>query len=76
MDFIKNNPHPEKSNIPDCVCRAITLALELPYKKVYNELIAAGWSLQQNERSGGIFVWLKILARKLKFEFDFCPTAN
>jgi hypothetical protein len=32
-----------KGNASDCVCRAIAIATEQPYRKVYDELSAFGW---------------------------------
>ena len=40
--WIKANPNPMKKEVPDCVIRAIAIALNRPWVDVYDELCATG----------------------------------
>jgi len=40
----------ETKHADDCVCRAIAIATERPYPKIYAELKAVGWSEFRNDR--------------------------
>lgn len=36
--WVKANPNPGKKNVPDCMIRAICIALNMPWKTVHKEL--------------------------------------
>lgn len=38
--WVYANPNPEKKNVPDCVIRAICIALNKPWEEVFDELSA------------------------------------
>ena len=40
--WIKANPNPMRKEVPDCVIRAIAIALNRPWVDVYDELCATG----------------------------------
>lgn len=40
--WIKANPNPGKKEVPDCVIRAISIALNMPWTVVYDELCYLG----------------------------------
>lgn len=40
--WIRANPNPQKKEVPDCVVRAISIALNKPWFVVYDDLCALG----------------------------------
>ena len=40
--WVKANPNPGIKNVPDCVIRAISIALDKPWLKVYDDLYQLG----------------------------------
>lgn len=48
-EFIRYNANTRNANAPDCVCRAISLAFDIPYNTIHKELLAEMHN--QNETS-------------------------
>jgi hypothetical protein len=42
-----------KGKVDDCVCRAIAIATEQPYRVVYNAMSAFGWFPEGEGKRGG-----------------------
>lgn len=43
--WVKANPNPAGQMVPDCVVRAVSIALGIPWLQVYDELYAVGRSV-------------------------------
>ena len=59
--WIYANPNPEKKDVPDCVIRAICIALNKPWNEVFDELseVAANdYSITSDDRVWGHYLWL------------------
>lgn len=53
--WVKANPNPLKKEVPDCVIRAISIALNRPWVVVYDDLCAAGYeSMKEQYGMGGM----------------------
>lgn len=60
--WIKANPNPEKKEVPDCVIRAICIALNMPWEQVSDELYAiarADHSVTLDDNVWGHYLYLK-----------------
>lgn len=70
--WVKVNPNPAGQMVPDCVVRAICVALDLPWLQVYDELYAIGRSVYNMPSSDS--VWGRYLYEK-GFEPFILPRA-
>ena len=58
--WIYANPNPEKKNVPDCVIRAICIALNKSWGEVFNELsevAARDHSITSDDHVWGHYLW-------------------
>jgi hypothetical protein len=54
------NPNPEQKDVPDCVIRAICIALNKPWDEVFDELsetAAEDHSITSDDRVWGHYLW-------------------
>lgn len=60
--WVKANPNPGKRIVPDCVVRAVSIALNLPWLVVYDEICAAGrrnYSMPSSDEIWGLYLYQK-----------------
>lgn len=72
--WIRCNPNPEHKHVPDCMIRAICIALNMTWDEVYDELAALG--KQERDVMNHDPVWGKYLYQKGFEPFllpDTCP---
>lgn len=58
--FIMANPNPEQKNVPDCVIRAICIALNKTWDEVFFELSMMAWcdcSITSDDHVWGHYLW-------------------
>lgn len=74
------NPNPQGKNVGDCTVRAIALATEQDWNKVYLDLCIQGYMLSDMPSSNN--VWMAYLAnlgwayQRLQDSCPFCYTVN
>jgi len=64
--WIYANPNPEEQNVPDCVIRAISIALKITWEEAYDAVVAIGRRVH-NMPSADV-VWGRYL-----YEMGFMP---
>lgn len=71
--WIEYNPNPQGKNVGDCVVRAISKALDLPWKKTYILLCVEG--LMRADLPSSNDVWSKFLKSKgfKRCTIEDCP---
>lgn len=60
--WVRTNPNPAKKNAPDCVIRAICIALNLPWMQVHDELCSLSgddYSVPSDDNVWGHYLYLK-----------------
>ena len=60
--WIKANPNPAKKEVPDCVIRAICIALNLPWLQVFDELYSVArmdFNMPSSDNVWGHYLLLK-----------------
>ena len=60
--WIKANPNPAKKEVPDCVVRAICIALNLPWLQVFDELYSVArmdFNMPSSDNVWGHYLLLK-----------------
>ncbi len=60
--WVKANPNPGKQIVPDCVIRAISIALDLPWLQVYDDLYYMGrrvFSMPSSDAVWGRYLYEK-----------------
>ena len=60
--WIKANPNPAKKEVPDCVIRAICIALNLPWLQVFDELYSVArmdFNMPSSDNVWGHYLYLK-----------------
>lgn len=78
--FEKQNPNPRNKNVGDCTVRAISLATNQGWEKVYLDLCIQGYTMADMPSSND--VWGKYLMdkgwvyRRLQDTCPFCYTIN
>lgn len=58
--FIMANPNPEQKNVPDCVIRAISIALNMTWDEVFFGLSLVAWydhSITSDDHVWGHYLW-------------------
>lgn len=55
MSFIQSNPNPKNARVGDCVIRAITIATNSAWEKVYSELAAYGFMMCDMPSSNAVW---------------------
>lgn len=70
MAFVLRNPNPKNARVGDCVIRAITIALNSTWEKVYSEL--AGYGFMMCDMPSSNAVWGQYLKDK-GFKRDIIP---
>lgn len=79
-NYIAKNPNPNGKNVGDCTVRAISLATDQPWEKVYLDLCLQGFIMSDMPSSND--VWGKYLTskgweyRRLQDTCPFCYTIN
>ena len=80
MSWVKTNPNPKGKNVGDCTVRAISLATNQGWEKVYLDLCIQGYTMADMPSSND--VWGKYLMdkgwvyRRLQDTCPFCYTIN
>jgi hypothetical protein len=72
--WIKANPNPAKKEVPDCVIRAIAIALNLPWIQVFDELYSVArmdFNMPSSDAVWGHYLYLKGFEPFLLP--DYCP---
>lgn len=60
--WIKANPNPEGKEVPDCVIRAIAIALNMPWLQVFDELCAVArneFNIPSSDSVWGLYLYSK-----------------
>ena len=60
--WIKANPNPEGKEVPDCVIRAIAIALNMPWLQVFDELCAVArneFNMPSSDSVWGLYLYSK-----------------
>lgn len=60
--WIKANPNPENKEVPDCVIRAIAIALNMPWLQVFDELCSVArmdYNMPSSDTVWGHYLYLK-----------------
>ena len=60
--WIKANPNPAKKEVPDCVIRAICIALNIPWLQVFDELYSVArmdFNIPSSDNVWGHYLYLK-----------------
>lgn len=60
--WIKANPNPERKEVPDCVIRAISIALNMPWLQVFDELYSVArmdFNMPSSDAVWGHYLYLK-----------------
>ena len=74
MSFVQANPNPRNGRVGDCVIRAITLATDSTWEKVYSELTAYGFMMGDMPSSNEVWgQYLKDKGFKRSIIPDDCP---
>lgn len=55
MAFVQSNPNPKAARVGDCVIRAITIAMDSTWEKVYSELAVYGFMLCDMPSSNAVW---------------------
>lgn len=59
--WVKANPNPWKQEVPDCVVRAISIALNIPWLVVYDELCEVGrrrYNMPSADAVWGLYLYM------------------
>lgn len=74
MSFVQANPNPRNGRVGDCVIRAITIATNSTWEKVYTELAAYGFAMGDMPSSNAVWgQYLKDKGFKRDIIPDTCP---
>ena len=74
MSFVQANPNPRNGRVGDCVIRAITIATDSTWEKVYSELAAYGFMMGDMPSSNEVWAqYLKDKGFKRAIIPDDCP---
>lgn len=74
MGFIKSNPNPDNLNVGDCSVRALSIAMDKPWKDVYMALALHGLRLSDMPSSNRVWGdYLDTQNFKLRLIPDSCP---
>ena len=74
MSFVQANPNPRNGRVGDCVIRAITIATNSTWEKVYTELAAYGFVMGDMPSSNTVWgQYLKDKGFKRDIIPDTCP---
>lgn len=60
--WIRANPNPERKEVPDCVIRAIAIALNMPWVQVFDELYSVArmdFNMPSADAVWGHYLYLK-----------------
>ena len=72
--FVYTNPNPIKRNIGDCVIRAIAIATDSSWEKIYMDLCAEGLEMADLPNSNAVWSsYLKKLGFRKSIVPDTCP---
>lgn len=72
--FVYTNPNPIKRNIGDCVIRAIAIATDSSWEKIYMDLCAEGLEMADLPNSNAVWSsYLKKLGFRKGIVPDTCP---
>lgn len=72
--WVKANPNPGGKNVPDCVIRAICIALDLPWEKVskdLSDLANKEYSVTCDDNIWGRYLW--DLGFRPFLLYEYCP---
>ena len=79
-NFQQENPNPQGKNVGDCTVRAICLATDQPWEKIYLDLCIQGYTMSDMPSSND--VWGKYLTdhgwqyKRLQDSCPFCYTID